>query len=79
MTEINPQKLIKYCSTDGNIYAATLGEQTYRNNPRFKRFIIDNNLPFKPYKKFGKVEVDKRTRLVIRLVNLIWNAEEFNG
>lgn len=46
-----PQKLIKYCSADGNIYAASLGEQTYRNNPRFKRFATDNNLLFKPCKK----------------------------
>ena len=68
-------KLVKYYSA--NTYAASLGEQTYRNNPRFKRFIADNNLFFKPYKKFGKTEIEKRTRLVVQLVNLIWNTEDF--
>jgi len=72
------QKLIKYCSTDGNIYAASLGAQTYQNNPRFKNFIADNNLSFEPFDKFGKAEIQKRTALIIQLVNLIWNAEEFN-
>ncbi|MBQ6296379.1 MAG: DUF262 domain-containing protein [Selenomonadaceae bacterium] len=71
-------KLDKYCSTDGNIYAASLGAQTYQNNPRLKKFIADNNLPFEPFDKFGKAEIQKRTDLVVQLVNLIWNAEEFN-
>lgn len=47
------QKLIKYCSTDGNIYAASLGEQTYRNNPQFQRFIKENDLHFEAFDKFG--------------------------
>lgn len=63
-----PHKLIKYCSADGNIYTASLGEQAYKNNPRFKRFVADNNLLFKPCKKFGKAEINKRIRLVIKLV-----------
>lgn len=71
------KKLIKYCSTDGNIYAASLGKQTYQNNPRFKNFIAENNLSFEPFDTFGKAEIEKRTRLVVELVNLIWNAEEF--
>lgn len=71
-------KLEKYCSADGNIYAASLGEGTHRNNPRFKKFAVDNNLFFKPCKKFGKTEIDRRTRLVVQLVNLIWNTEAFN-
>ena len=72
------QKIVKYCSTDGNIYAASLGAQTYQNNPRFKKFVTDNNLTFEPFDKFGKAEIQKRTALIIQLVNLIWNAEEFN-
>lgn len=72
-----PQKLVKYCSTDGNIYAASLGKQTYDNNPRFKKFVDDNNLAFEPFDKFGKAEIQKRTELVVQLVNLIWNAKEF--
>ena len=72
-----PQKLIKYCSTEGNIYAASLGRQTYQNNPRLKYFIDDNNLSFEPFDTFGKAEIQKRIRLVVELMNLIWNTEEF--
>ena len=70
-------KLDKYCSTDGNIYAASLGEQTYKNNPRFKKFVKDNSLSFEPFKKFGKAEIQKRIELVVQLTNLIWNTEDF--
>ena len=71
------QKLDKYCSTDGNIYAASLGKQTYQNNPRFKKFVDENNLSFEPFDKFGKAEIQKRIRLIVQLVNLIWNTKEF--
>lgn len=71
------QKLVKYCSTDGNIYAASLGEQTYRNNPRFKNFVAENNLSFESFEKFGKAEIQRRVELIVQLTNLIWNTEEF--
>ncbi len=71
------QKLVKYCSTDGNIYAASLGKQTYQNNPGFKKFIDENNLSFEPFDKFGKEEIPRRIDVVIQLVNLIWNTKEF--
>ena len=72
-----PQKLVKYCSTDGNIYAATLAKETYKNNPGLIGFIDANNLPFEPFDKFGKAEIEKRIQLVIELVKLVWNTEEF--
>lgn len=71
------QKLIKYCSSDGNIYAASLAVQTYKNNPRFVKFAADNDLSFEPFDKFDKAEIQRRTDLVVQLVNLIWNTEEF--
>ena len=71
------QKLLKYCSTDGNVYAASLGEQTYRNNPQFRNFIDAHNLPFEPFATFGKAEISKRIELVVQLSNLVWNAEDF--
>lgn len=70
-----PQKLVKYCSE--NIYAASLGAQTYKNNPRFKKFVDDNNLSFEACNKFGKAEIQRRIKLVVQLVNLIWNTEDF--
>lgn len=72
-----PQKLVKYCSADGNIYAASLDKQTYQNNPRFAQFIAANNLSFEPYKKFGKAEIQRRIAVVAELANLIWNTEDF--
>lgn len=71
------KKLSTYCSNEGNIYTETLGEQAYKNNPRFKRFVEENSLRFKPYTKFYKNEIMERNLLVADLVDLIWNAEAF--
>ena len=70
-------KLSKYCSNEGNIYTESLGDQAYQNNPKFKKFIADNGLDFRPYAKFGKEEIKERIQLLIQLVNLVWNAEMF--
>ena len=39
-------KLKKYCSNEGYIYTESLCELAYQNNPKFKKFIADNNLDF---------------------------------
>ena len=70
-------KLTKYCSNEGNIYTESLGDQAYQNNPKFKRFIADNGLGFKPYAQFGKAEITERVQLLVQLVNLVWNTEMF--
>lgn len=70
-------KLKKYCSNEGNIYTESLGDSAYQNNPKFKRFIADNHLNFKPYTSFGKAEITERIGLIVDLVNLIWNGELF--
>ncbi|MBP5427681.1 MAG: DUF262 domain-containing protein [Clostridia bacterium] len=70
-------KLSKYCSNEGNIYTESLGDQAYQNNPKFKKFIADNGLGFKPYAQFGKAEIIERIQLLVQLVNLVWNAEMF--
>ena len=70
-------KLSKYCSNEGNIYTESLGDQAYQNNPKFKKFIADNCLGFKPYKQFGKTEITERIQLLVQLVNLVWNTEMF--
>lgn len=71
-------KLSKYCSNEGNIYTESLGDQAYQNNPKFKKFIADNVLGFKPYAQFGKAEITERIRLLVQLVNLVWNTEMFD-
>ena len=70
-------KLSKYCSNEGNIYTESLGDHAYQNNPKFKKFIADNGLGFKPYAQFGKAEITERIQLLVQLVNLVWNAEMF--
>lgn len=70
-------KLSKYCSNEGNIYTESLGELAYQNNPEFKKFIVDNDLPFKAYAQFGKSEITERIQLMVKLVELVWNPEMF--
>ena len=70
-------KLSKYCSNEGNIYTESLGQLAYQNNPKFNKFIKDNNLDFKAYDKFGKKEIGERINLMIQLVELVWNDEMF--
>lgn len=70
-------KLSKYCSNEGNIYTESLGELAYQNNPRFKKFIEENDLPFKAYAQFGKTEINERIQLMVKLVELVWNPGMF--
>ena len=70
-------KLGKYCSNEGNIYAESLGEQAYQNNPKFKKFIADNGLAFKACSKFGKLEITERTEILADLMKLVWNDAMF--
>ena len=70
-------KLIKYCSTEGNIYTESLGDLAYQHNPKFLKFVSENSLLFKAYPKFGKAEISERIQLIIQLVKLIWNGEMF--
>ena len=70
-------KLSKYCSNEGNIYTESLGNQAYLNNPKFKKFIEDNELGFNCYAQFGKAEITERIQLLVQLVNLVWNTEMF--
>ncbi len=70
-------KLKKYCSNEGNIYTESLGELAYQNNPKFKKFIADNNLGFKAYASFGKNEITERIAVLVALVKLVWNDDMF--
>ena len=72
-------KLNKYCSNEGNIYTETLGKQAYINNPRFKKFISDYDLPFVSYQSFGKKEILERNNLFTKLATLVWNTNMFTS
>lgn len=43
------------CSNEGNIYTESHGDLAYQNNPKFKKFIEDNELGSKAYVSFGKM------------------------
>ena len=73
-----PVKLVKYCSNEGNIYSESLGTQAYQNNPQFKHFIAEKDLPFESYDTFGKKQIEKRCMLFTKLMELVWNTNEFN-
>lgn len=70
-------KLLKYCSNEGNIYTESLGNSAYLNNPKFKKFIEDNNLGFKACAQFGKKEITERIAVLSDLVKLVWNDDLF--
>lgn len=68
---------MSYSSNEGNAYTASLGEQSYRNNPRFVKFMNDKGLTFKSYATFDKNEIKERIQLLVQLVNLVWNSDMF--
>lgn len=71
------QKLLKYCSNEGNIYTESLGQLAYQNNPVFNKFVSAHGLNFHACSKFGKAEIEERTSLLIQLFKLIWNDDMF--
>ena len=58
-----------------NLLARSLLEQTYMNNPGFRRFRENSGLEFKPHPEFKKVDLDARQDLYLRLAEQIWNPE----
>lgn len=58
-----------------NLYAASLTPSAYQHQPRFKTFLEQKGLPFKPYTQFGKTEQQERRELVHALVQRIWSPD----
>ena len=58
-----------------NLLAKSLLEQTYTNNPGFRRFREDSGLDFKPHREFKRADLDARQNLYLRLAEQIWNPE----
>ena len=58
-----------------NLLARSLLEQTYRNNPGFRRFRENSGLNFRPHPEFKRVDLDARQNLYLRLAEQIWNPE----
>ena len=69
-----------YCKKLGvysgqNLLAKSLLEQTYKNNPGFRRFREDSGLEFKPHPEFKKADLDARQDLYLQIAEQIWNPE----
>ena len=58
-----------------NLLARSLLEQTYMNNPGFRRFRGTSGLEFKPHSEFKKADLDARQELSLRLAEQIWDPE----
>ena len=58
-----------------NLLAQSLHENTYENNPGFKRFIERSQLPFCPHPEFKKADLDARQELYQKLAEQIWSPE----
>jgi len=56
-----------------NLLAQTLCADTYERNPGFQRFLDRSTLDFRPYEKFGKGEIEQRTKLYQKLAETIWD------
>lgn len=63
-------KLQQYFSQ--NILAQTLHQDKYKNNPGFEKYKNKNNLPFKPYGEFKKVNIFERGELYKQILLNNW-------
>jgi uncharacterized protein with ParB-like and HNH nuclease domain len=62
-----------------NLFAASLTASAYEHQPKFAAFAAANDLPFKPYEKFGKAEQTERRDLLKSLAKQIWSPERLKG
>ena len=58
-----------------NLLAQSLNEETYKNNPGFKRLVQESGLPFRSHNEFKKSDLDERQKLYIKLAEMIWNPK----
>ena len=56
-----------------NLLAQSLNGKCYDHNPSFKKFVDESQLPFKPFSKFSKDEINQRQHLYKKIVEKIWD------
>src|SRR5262249_12811119 len=64
------EKLEHYNSQ--NLLARSLHPQCYEHNPGFLQFIEESGLPFQPYEKFEKADLNARGMLYRLVAERIW-------
>ncbi|HJI81372.1 MAG TPA: DUF262 domain-containing HNH endonuclease family protein [Eggerthellaceae bacterium] len=63
------EKVRRYAAD--NIYARSLNEICYKNNPSFRK--LEAEFGFKPYEEFGKAQIKERDELFAKIAMSIWN------
>jgi uncharacterized protein with ParB-like and HNH nuclease domain len=58
-----------------NLLAASLNEQSYSDNPGFRKFISKTGLPFNPYAHFKKADQEERQELYVQLAEYTWRVD----
>jgi hypothetical protein len=66
------EEKLKTYNVSGTYYARTLLEDMYHKKVTFADYINQHKLAFKPYKTFGKNEVEERHNLLFELAKRIW-------
>lgn len=71
------EKFPLYARPGHNVLAASLTDETYRNNPRLREFNETNQLGLRSYMagshQFARTEIDERTAVYRRLARLCWD------
>jgi hypothetical protein len=62
-----------------NLLAQTLSSNCYQKNPSFRKFIEETQLPFKPYQRFSKNEIEERQKLYQKICERIWSTKGFDS
>ena len=60
-----------------NLLAQTLSINCYQKNPSFRKFMEESQLPFTPYERFTKREIEERQGLYQKICEKIWNLDGF--
>lgn len=56
-----------------NLLARSLNAHAYDHNPGFLRFVQQSGLPFKPYERFQRAELDVRQALYTAVAESVWD------
>lgn len=61
-----------------NLLARSLNKQCYKRNPAFLSYTRRSGLPFKPYSRFKKTDLDERQELYRLICEEIWSPARFD-
>jgi len=67
------KKLSHYNSQ--NLLARSLHPMAYERNPGFVKFVHQSGLPFRPYERFTRAEIEARGDLYQQLAEQVWNPK----